>query len=291
MGLSAIVIVGQNPAYFEGGNIAGKMIGGTNMPALHLAHAVGGNLLLGFLAAVAFATILAVVSGLALAGASAIAHDIYANAIKLGKVSESVGSARLQDLLAGSGRDRGAAGHSVREVQCRLPGGSRLRHRGLVQLPGAVPFHVLEGSDHPGRGMGRSRGAGCRGGDRGVLEGGVGHGARSSDAALPVRTARHLLDAVGVLRLLAGIQARHQRAGRQGKGCVRGSVRARADRVRCCRARQPTSRRLTTTTKPRAAPPRWACARVDERFSSRVAGPILSEFTPAIRRRFFFLFP
>jgi cation/acetate symporter len=88
MGLSAIVIVGQNPAYFEGGNIAGTMIGGTNMPALHLAHAVGGNLLLGFLAAVAFATILAVVSGLALAGASALSHDIYANAIKLGKVSE-----------------------------------------------------------------------------------------------------------------------------------------------------------------------------------------------------------
>jgi cation/acetate symporter len=89
MGLAAIVIVGQNPVYFEGGNIAGKMIGGINMPALHLAHAVGGNLLLGFLAAVAFATILAVVSGLALAGASAIAHDIYANAIKLGKVSEA----------------------------------------------------------------------------------------------------------------------------------------------------------------------------------------------------------
>jgi len=88
MGLSAIVIVGQNPVYFEGGDIAGKLIGGTNMSALHLAHAVGGNLLLGFLAAVAFATILAVVSGLALAGASALSHDIYANAIKLGKLSE-----------------------------------------------------------------------------------------------------------------------------------------------------------------------------------------------------------
>jgi cation/acetate symporter len=88
MGLAAVIIVGQNPVYFEGGNILGKMIGGGNMPALHLAHAVGGNLLLGFLAAVAFATILAVVSGLALAGASAISHDIYANAIKLGKVTE-----------------------------------------------------------------------------------------------------------------------------------------------------------------------------------------------------------
>ena len=84
MGLAAMVIVGQNPAYFEGGNLAGKMIGGGNMPAMHLAHAVGGNLLLGFLSAVAFATILAVVSGLALAGASALSHDLYASVIKGG---------------------------------------------------------------------------------------------------------------------------------------------------------------------------------------------------------------
>jgi cation/acetate symporter len=88
MGLAAIVIVGQNPAFFEGGDIAGKMIGGGNMPAMHLAQAVGGNVLLGFLAAVAFATILAVVAGLALAGAGAIAHDLYANVIMGGKVGE-----------------------------------------------------------------------------------------------------------------------------------------------------------------------------------------------------------
>jgi cation/acetate symporter len=49
---------------------------------------VGGSLLPGFLAAVAFATILAVVSGLALAGASAISHDLYARVIKKGKASE-----------------------------------------------------------------------------------------------------------------------------------------------------------------------------------------------------------
>ncbi|MFO1129626.1 MAG: cation acetate symporter [Rhodospirillales bacterium] len=89
MGLAAIVIVGQNPAFFEGGDIAGKMIGGGNMPAMHLAQAVGGNILLGFLAAVAFATILAVVAGLALAGAGAIAHDLYANVIMGGNVSEA----------------------------------------------------------------------------------------------------------------------------------------------------------------------------------------------------------
>jgi len=85
MGLCAIIIVGQNPDFFA----AGKLIGGGNMVAMHLAKAVGGNMLLGFLAAVAFATILAVVSGLALAGASAISHDIYARVIKKGTATEA----------------------------------------------------------------------------------------------------------------------------------------------------------------------------------------------------------
>ena len=89
MGLCSIVIVGTNPDFFEGGTVGGKIIGGGNMVAMHLAKAVGGDLLLGFLAAVAFATILAVVSGLALAGASAISHDLYARVIKKGNVSEA----------------------------------------------------------------------------------------------------------------------------------------------------------------------------------------------------------
>ena len=89
MGLSAIVLVGTNPEFFAGGVVGGKLIGGGNMVALHLAKAAGGNLLLGFLSAVAFATILAVVAGLALAGASAISHDLYARVIMKGKASES----------------------------------------------------------------------------------------------------------------------------------------------------------------------------------------------------------
>jgi cation/acetate symporter len=89
MGLCAIIIVGQNPQFFEGGVIGGKVIGGGNMIAMHLANAVGGNLLLGFLSAVAFATILAVVAGLALAGASAISHDIYSRVIMKGKADEA----------------------------------------------------------------------------------------------------------------------------------------------------------------------------------------------------------
>ena len=94
MGLCAMIIVGKNPDFFTDGQVgivgpAAKLIGGGNMVAMHLAKAVGGNMLLGFLAAVAFATILAVVSGLALAGASAISHDLYARVIMKGKASEA----------------------------------------------------------------------------------------------------------------------------------------------------------------------------------------------------------
>ncbi|HRD92537.1 MAG TPA: cation acetate symporter, partial [Accumulibacter sp.] len=103
MGLVAVLLVGQNPEYFEGGVVGGKLIGGGNMVAMHLAHAVGGNMLLGFLAAVAFATILAVVSGLALAGASAIAHDIYARVIRKGEATdkEEIKVSRIATIALG----------------------------------------------------------------------------------------------------------------------------------------------------------------------------------------------
>ncbi len=82
IGFGAIVLVSTNPEYLEAGK---ALIGGNNMAAIHLSHAVGGDLFLGFISAVAFATILAVVSGLTLAGASAISHDLYANVFSDGK--------------------------------------------------------------------------------------------------------------------------------------------------------------------------------------------------------------
>ena len=85
IGFGAIVLVSTNPEYLEAGK---QLIGGNNMAAIHLSHAVGGDLFLGFISAVAFATILAVVSGLTLAGASAISHDLYANVFITGKVDE-----------------------------------------------------------------------------------------------------------------------------------------------------------------------------------------------------------
>ena len=85
LGLSAVVIVGTNPEFLTS---EGALIGGGNMAAMHLAKAVGGGWFFGFISAVAFATILAVVAGLALAGASAISHDLYASVFKKGKATE-----------------------------------------------------------------------------------------------------------------------------------------------------------------------------------------------------------
>ena len=85
IGFGAIVLVSGNPAFKDA---SGVLLGGNNMAAVHLADAVGGSFFLGFISAVAFATILAVVAGLTLAGASAVSHDLYASVIKDGKATE-----------------------------------------------------------------------------------------------------------------------------------------------------------------------------------------------------------
>jgi len=88
IGFGAIVNLIQNPGeYYVGGEIAKGLKGGGNMAAVHLAKAVGGDLFLGFISAVAFATILAVVAGLTLSGASAVSHDLYATVFKKGQAS------------------------------------------------------------------------------------------------------------------------------------------------------------------------------------------------------------
>ncbi|KAF4513765.1 UNVERIFIED_CONTAM: hypothetical protein B566_EDAN011685 [Ephemera danica] len=89
IGFGAITNLVSNPAdYYVGGEIAKGLKGGGNMAAVHLANAVGGNLFLGFISAVAFATILAVVAGLTLSGASAVSHDLYASVFNKNCTSE-----------------------------------------------------------------------------------------------------------------------------------------------------------------------------------------------------------
>ncbi len=90
IGFGAIVYLIQDPAaYYVDGDLAKGLKGGGNMAAIHLSNAVGGDLFLGFISAVAFATILAVVAGLTLAGASAVSHDLYATVIKKGNADQA----------------------------------------------------------------------------------------------------------------------------------------------------------------------------------------------------------
>ena len=84
IGFGAITFVLTNPDFLDA---KGLLLGGNNMAAIHLASAVGGNVFLGFISAVAFATILAVVAGLTLSGASAVSHDLYATVIKQGNAA------------------------------------------------------------------------------------------------------------------------------------------------------------------------------------------------------------
>ncbi|MBA3059675.1 MAG: cation acetate symporter [Rhodoferax sp.] len=86
IGFGAITLVLTNPEYADTAKGIIKGGGGSaNMAAVLVAKAVGGNVFFGFISAVAFATILAVVAGLTLSGASAVSHDIYATVIKRGK--------------------------------------------------------------------------------------------------------------------------------------------------------------------------------------------------------------
>lgn len=86
IGFGAITFVLTNGQFLD---VKGGLLGGGNMAAIHLANAVGGNVFLGFISAVAFATILAVVAGLTLSGASAVSHDLYATVIKKGKADSA----------------------------------------------------------------------------------------------------------------------------------------------------------------------------------------------------------
>ncbi len=95
IGFGAIAFVSTNPDFIDqakvqaGATVIAATKGFPNMPAPWLAKALGGDLLFGFISAVAFATILAVVSGLTLAGAAAISHDLYANVFARGRADEA----------------------------------------------------------------------------------------------------------------------------------------------------------------------------------------------------------
>ena len=84
IGFGAITLVMTNPELN-----AQLKAGGANMAAVLVAKAVGGDVFFGFISAVAFATILAVVAGLTLSGASAVSHDLYATVFKKGNADSA----------------------------------------------------------------------------------------------------------------------------------------------------------------------------------------------------------
>ncbi len=96
LGFGAMVLVGQDAvrAADPGGNMAAPL----------LAAAVGGRGFLGFISAVAFATILAVVAGLTLSGAAALSHDLWVNVVRRGEAPEreQLVVARLATILLGA---------------------------------------------------------------------------------------------------------------------------------------------------------------------------------------------
>lgn len=86
IGFGAVAMLVDNSDYSTGGT---DVIGGSNMVAIHLAQYVGGDVFMGFISAVAFATILAVVSGITLSAGATVSHDLFSNVIRKGNCSES----------------------------------------------------------------------------------------------------------------------------------------------------------------------------------------------------------
>jgi len=101
IGFAAIgLLIGQT----EYVNDAGQITGGANMVSIHLSRVVGGEVFFGLIAAVAFATILAVVAGILLSAAAGVAHDFYARVIRKGEISdkEEVSVTRWATLVIGA---------------------------------------------------------------------------------------------------------------------------------------------------------------------------------------------
>ena len=135
LGFGAMVLVGRE-------TIQGIDKGG-NMAAPLLAEALGGTGFLGFICAVAFATILAVVAGLTLSGAAALSHDLWVNVVRKGHAPEHEQLRRRARRHRAAGRPRDRPRHRLQGPERRVHGRPRLRDRGQRQLPGARAVDVL----------------------------------------------------------------------------------------------------------------------------------------------------
>ena len=101
IGFAAIVLLAGETQYVDE---SGRIAGGANMTAVYLARQVGGEAFFGFIAAVAFATILAVVSGILISASASVAHDLYTRVIRRGQISDDheVRISRIATVVIGA---------------------------------------------------------------------------------------------------------------------------------------------------------------------------------------------
>ena len=148
-----IPIVGFGASALVGREVIRRIDPGGNMAAPLVAELLGGTPFLGFIAAVAFATILAVVAGLTLAGASALSHDIFMHVVRKGQATEQeqVRVARVATVVFGVAAV--LPRHPVQGPERRVHGGARVRDRLQRQLPAAAAVDRLAAIQHRRRGL------------------------------------------------------------------------------------------------------------------------------------------
>ena len=231
IGFGAITFVLTNPGFLDA---EGVLIGGNNMAAVHLANAVGGNIFLGFISAVAFATILAVVAGLTLSGASAVSHDLYATVVKKGK-ADSAAELRVSRITTVCLGILAVILGIVFEKQ-NIAFMVSLAFAVAASANFPVLFLSVLWKDCTTRGavVGGFLGLVSSVVADGALALGLGGDARQSGGlgALPLHLAGALLDDPRLPRHLAGLDARQQRAGEDRPGRLPRAAGALGDRHR-----------------------------------------------------------
>ena len=184
IGVAAVALVMGNPDYLDAN---GGLRGGGNMAAVHLAHALGGNLMLGFVSAVAFATILAVVAGLTLSGASAVVARPLCEHHQARPGRRAPGGAGVEDR---DPRSRHPGGHTrdrFPHAEHRLSRRPRGRHCRQLELPRPAARHLLAWPHDLGRRAGRQRRADCLDRADGPGPCRLGEGSRQCGAPVPAR--------------------------------------------------------------------------------------------------------
>ncbi len=165
IGFGAITLVLTDPTMAD--TAKGVIHGGAgaaNMAAVLVAKTVGGDVFYGFISAVAFATILAVVAGLTLSGASAVSHDLYATVFKGGKADTAAELKVTRITTFALGIIAVLLGILFEKHQRGLHGGLGVCHCCIGQLPGADHVHPVERLHHPWRGDRWLHGPGLLGG-------------------------------------------------------------------------------------------------------------------------------